>query len=1318
MKLQIFYILLLYWLCDFAQIVFGQDHNVESFENNVELSPDGKEQNPSEVVAELDDDENIHVETDSVETIAQNVNDNTNDNNVGYNPVKGEQERLEAVEKNGNTDEHVVRTDATEHIEDVDSNVIYRHVETGENLNDGLAEDELYNGEHDVETDSPEIQGQIELRQNSNAKSIENSISYNQVETQEHSNEVVPVDNEHDIGTHPVESLAQNEFENDVNTETFENNIVNTPFEIEQNPVEMDRKSAEDINGHDSGTRAAEMLTQDGLEQKDNAENVKDNVVHNSFETEEHIIEVVPKREVDTNEHDVGNDPRKIHLDFQQDHNGEAMETNIIHATDDAHDEHVGTDFVEILGLPGTISSPNLRSTIRYSVAGPRILIVEIFTVGVDHIKSIFHTEWTEALHYAGVIKTKILRVTLPDNLVYKEDKILQISPDLHSETLLARACIVDFKNPSEGLCTEYSIKLTPPWSRLSKYSRHECSSWIGMFFKNLTRNRVPKCPKIDDVVELLSFPVALVGNEYGYKNFFQNLRVPDELLNRPPQFTLATWLYLTKRCSKDMCPLLYHIKGTAFQTPLIGLLKTGHLHLQFHYEDGSGYAFLVDAQIPVHKWVHIAVTIKHTEVSVYVRYGKRLQHVKTFVHSDFPAGLYHYNDTDGYWGLGGSPGFISTHGFIGPARIYRRNVLSRAEIETVFTAASRPNLGVLDHFKSCRNLKSAVKILLRKKSEASRHCSSRDWLNDAKSSYCSVGARGLATEIVRILVETLNINETGSTDMIRQKVYEHAFNLTKTNRNNVKDALLLLSYSSCLGHQQSLYLISVLHRTGLGVTANPKISQRYLLLGSYNNHPLSQMSLAYKHYIGVDGFPKDPEVASTYYRYAAVQSNRLLVEHNEVDTHSEAVRLDKKEDLDNYRGPDSNWFSWLKHQAKRGVTDAQSALGEVFYYGSRGFRRNLTKAAEFYEMGANRGDAQMLFNLGVVKLRGQGVSVNSEEARELLKKSAELGFAPAYNALGYYELNVRQNKSGAVEYFRFAAEHEDRDGLYNLGFALENGLTPGTVGDLKSAMPYYISAANKGHTGACVVAGDAFCLGQYVERDVKISVIFYKFVADQIPEIGLHLRNGLDEYFEKAWYQSLLYYLLAAEAGMEMAQYNAALLCEWDWERVSQHTQVDCAWRYYNHSAKLEWVPSLLKTGDNHWYGITTEKNITAAAKLYSQAATKEQNPQAIYNLGYLVENNYPLDGLDWMHFHFPIITPGNLSLAASLYRKCRDTSDEALLPCSLGLVRVAMKRAWQLDLVKSEILLIPLTLFTVSLALLYYLCRLNSDHQLIDLA
>ena len=158
--------------------------------------------------------------------------------------------------------------------------------------------------------------------------------------------------------------------------------------------------------------------------------------------------------------------------------------------------------------------------------------------------------------------------------------------------------------------------------------------------------------------------------------------------------------------------------------------------------------------------------------------------------------------------------------------------------------------------------------------------------------------------------------------------------------------------------------------------------------------------------------------------------------------------------------------------------------------------------------------------------------------------------------------------------------------------------------------------------------------------------------------------------------------------------------------------------WRYYDHSAKLQWTPSLMKTGDNYWYGITTKKNITAAAQLYSKAASKEQNPQAIYNLGYLIENNYPLDGLMWLHFHPSNFNQGNLSLAAVLYRKCRDSSDEALVPCSLGLLRVAVKMALKFQLVNNEILLIPSIGFVMAIGLLLCICRTNGRNETIDVA
>lgn len=61
--------------------------------------------------------------------------------------------------------------------------------------------------------------------------------------------------------------------------------------------------------------------------------------------------------------------------------------------------------------------------------------------------------------------------------------------------------------------------------------------------------------------------------------------------------------------------------------------------------------------------------------------------------------------------------------------------------------------------------------------------------------------------------------------------------------------------------------------------------------------------------------------------------------------------------------------------------------------------------------------------------------------------------FPPALNALGFYEVNMRQNYSGAAAYFKRAADKGDRDGLTNLAVSYDNGWVEGHPPD-KVGMP------------------------------------------------------------------------------------------------------------------------------------------------------------------------------------------------------------------------------------------------------------------------
>ena len=47
-----------------------------------------------------------------------------------------------------------------------------------------------------------------------------------------------------------------------------------------------------------------------------------------------------------------------------------------------------------------------------------------------------------------------------------------------------------------------------------------------------------------------------------------------------------------------------------------------------------------------------------------------------------------------------------------------------------------------------------------------------------------------------------------------------------------------------------------------------------------------------------------------------------------------------------------------------------QNLLAEMYYYGKRGLQRDLNRAVKYYQMGADKGDAEGLYNLGVSLLK------------------------------------------------------------------------------------------------------------------------------------------------------------------------------------------------------------------------------------------------------------------------------------------------------------------------------------------------------------
>jgi TPR repeat protein len=77
---------------------------------------------------------------------------------------------------------------------------------------------------------------------------------------------------------------------------------------------------------------------------------------------------------------------------------------------------------------------------------------------------------------------------------------------------------------------------------------------------------------------------------------------------------------------------------------------------------------------------------------------------------------------------------------------------------------------------------------------------------------------------------------------------------------------------------------------------------------------------------------------------------------------------------------------------AYRGNATLMRSIGELYQNGQGGVTQDYTKAADWYAMAADSGDADAMFYLGLLYANGQGVAQDYAKAREWYEKAAEKG--------------------------------------------------------------------------------------------------------------------------------------------------------------------------------------------------------------------------------------------------------------------------------------------------------------------------------------
>jgi hypothetical protein len=219
-----------------------------------------------------------------------------------------------------------------------------------------------------------------------------------------------------------------------------------------------------------------------------------------------------------------------------------------------------------------------------------------------------------------------------------------------------------------------------------------------------------------------------------------------------------------------------------------------------------------------------------------------------------------------------------------------------------------------------------------------------------------------------------------------------------------------------------------------------------------------SQYDLGYRYAYGA-GVPTDYNEAIKWLLKAANQGDNLAQEWLEADA----------------RG-----ITWLTKIAEQGYAGTQWKLGYIYYSGDLGVTRDYDEAFKWVKKAAKRrysGTAydhkwwqlKFLNDFGIMYYKGDDVSKDMNKAEECFEMGAELGDKTAQYNLGLICYNgeypwldgfIKDYKE-ALKWFTKAAEQGDADAQFYLGVMYQKG--QGVIEDYVEAYKWYLLASMNG---------------------------------------------------------------------------------------------------------------------------------------------------------------------------------------------------------------------------------------------------------------
>jgi len=178
-----------------------------------------------------------------------------------------------------------------------------------------------------------------------------------------------------------------------------------------------------------------------------------------------------------------------------------------------------------------------------------------------------------------------------------------------------------------------------------------------------------------------------------------------------------------------------------------------------------------------------------------------------------------------------------------------------------------------------------------------------------------------------------------------------------------------------------------------------------------------------------------------------------------------------------------------LRISAEAGLPKAQVQLALALAKGE-GTSVNLQEAVVWMQRAAEQGDPEAMYKFGIALLMGRGIEKDPQRSTAWIAAAANRGFAEAQNALGVAHLageGVEQNLDVAISWFRLAAASGDPHAQCNLGVAYIQGLGD-LLQDYTDARRLFSLAAAQGCPDGLFNLSLMYAKGLSVRRDIIVA--------------------------------------------------------------------------------------------------------------------------------------------------------------------------------------------------------------------------------------